>query len=210
MKRKIWVNRKQQAARWAILLFVLLVVVVGLLSCGGTQDPQPPPPPPPTTTTIPELPPPPPKVEPNDYITLTRAGGLGERCVTSTGLLRELCFDEQALIWDGVRNPTYALDHCCSELPGPWPFTVMVRDGECISPEVELNEAVHEDLLFYMRQLQRVNKRCAVSHPEHAPEFCGRTDVRRKFFKEWREDYLEPAMVVAEGLNNIKGWCQDQ
>lgn len=184
---------------------LLLVVVVGIAACGGTPQP---PPPPPTTTTIPE-PPPPPTVEPSDYITITRAGGLGEKCVTSTGLLQELCFDEQILIWDGIRNPIYALDHCCDELPGPWPFTVMTRDGECISPEVELNEEVYYDLLGYMGRLQTVNKRCATSHPEYAEGFCGRTDVRRTRFKEWREDYLTPALEISGGLNHIRRWCED-
>ena len=70
---------------------------------------------------IPPPPPPPPPVKPEDYITVARAGELGAKCVTSTGLLRELCFNEQSLSWNGVRHPDFALGHCCSKLPGPWP-----------------------------------------------------------------------------------------
>ena len=171
--------------------------------CNGEP---PPPPPPPPTTTIP-IPPPPPVPQPDDYITITRAGEIGERCVTSTGLLQELCFSEQILSNDGIRNPDYALTHCCSMLPGDWPFTVLTRNGVCASPEVELNRVVHADLLAYVGRLQMVNRRCAVSHPQHKPEFCGRTEVRKEFFEDWRNDFLEPALVVSSGLNGIKGWC---
>ena len=207
--------------------FLIIVAIVFVLSCNGP----PPPPPPPECgenescqciegyerdnegdcVEIPP-PPPPPPVEPDDYITVARAGGLGEKCVTSTGLLRELCFNEQQLIWDGVRHPDYALGHCCDDLPGPWPITV----SDCVSPEVEINREVYVELASveknnpgFMAKLQQVNKRCKPSHPEYKEEFCGRTNVNRHTFKAWREERLSPAILLSEQLNGIKAWCEE-
>lgn len=191
---------------------LLLVVVVGIAACGGSPEPPPEPPPPPTTTTTVEPPPPPPPVEPEDYITITRAGELGEkdaqgnyRCVTGAGLLQELCFYEQVLIWDGIRNPEYALVHCCSKLPGPWGFLVINNGGKCTSPDIDANKETHQELIGYMQRLQEVNKRCPA-----LPRFCGRTNVQREYFSDWREEMLEPAMDISENLNGIKAWCEKQ
>lgn len=151
-------------------------------------------------------PPPPPPVKPEDYITVIRAGELGERCVTSTELLRELCFNEQQLIWDGIRHPDYALGHCCSKLPGPWPITVI----DCVSPEVEVNRVVFSELHEFMAKLQQVNRRCRPTHPDHAPAFCDHTNVNKLTFKVWRADRLEPSMDIAEHLRGIDGWCRQQ
>lgn len=163
------------------------------LECVPDEEPKPPPPPPP------------PGPDPSEYITRTRAGALGEKCVTSTGLLAELCFDEQSLIWDGIRNPEYAVAHCCAALPGPWPY-------ECVELQavIELNGEVYNKLLGFMVRLQQVNKRCDPSHPEHRLEFCGRTDVRRGALSEFRAELLDPALEVAAGLNGIRAWCEGQ
>lgn len=156
---------------------------------------------------VPPPPPPsPPPVEPEDYITITRAGDLGERCVVSTGLLRELCFDEQQLIWDGIRHPDYALGHCCARLPGPWPITVI----DCVSLEVELNRVVFAELHEFMTKLQQVNRRCKPTHPDYAPMFCDHTNVNKLVFKAWRADRLEPSMNIAERLRGIDSWCREE
>ena len=166
-----------------------------------------PPPPPP--------PPPPPGPQPEDYITIVRAGELGEpdasgnpKCVTGSGLLKELCFDEQVLSNDGIRNPEDALKRCCVELPGPWELTVT---SECTSPEVEANKKAHAELTgYFVPRLQQVNRRCNPLHWQHKKEFCDHTNVNKSVFKEWREEELEPSVAIAERLNGIWGWCQER
>ena len=147
----------------------------------------------------------PPGPQPQDYITIKRAGNVGIKCVLGSGLLKELCFDEQALIWDGIRNPKYALKRCCDKLPGNWPITIEVENGVCTSPEVELNREVFTELQDFMERLSQTNKRCVDDN-----EFCEHTNVRKSVFKDWRATRLEPAMNLAGQLNGIKSWCRQQ
>lgn len=182
-----------------LLVFVVLVALVVLFGCNGekdcpecepcmecepgyhlecVKDPGPPPPEPPGP-------------QPEDYITLARAGELTDRCITSTGLLGELCFDEQELIWDGVRNPEYAAAHCCADLPGIWAYTCDDLKGVIVA-----NRLVHSRLLGFMDRLQT----------EHE-EFSGRTIVRKARFEPFRDE-LEDVLAVAAQLNGIRGWCE--
>jgi hypothetical protein len=163
-----------------------------------------------------DLPPPPPGPPTTDYLTVGRAHNeLQYQNSKWQGLQVEL----QANIWRGARDPATVADKC------PWatqPF--FGKSTKQMWDFSDVGHALNEEGERLLKRLPLINRRCSESHPEHDPAFCGRSEVRREVWGDFKSALLEhreessrmadavqmalcPALAWQASWDSIAGWC---
>jgi hypothetical protein len=126
-------------------------------------------------------------------------------CWGATDMLWDLCKQRQDLMWDGLRNPAFALQNCPDQL-----FLIELK-----ASELETFVAAGQGLL---PRLDRFFSRLQSDHPS-----CeGKTVVNKDFYKAFQRD-LQSHLAMAGYFNhqtqqdpcrehtaydNLRGWCQ--
>lgn len=194
----------------------LILLVALFASCTPPAEP-----PPDSTSTEPAEPPvdppedPPAEPEgrePSDYILLARA----------QEVIDELNPKLQQNAWAGWRDIVEVYTNCSWALrpntEALFPFT----HSEMMEL-AKVGAGLDQEGAGFLARLPETNRRCAEEHPDHKPEFCGRSDVLRARLSEFRERleaHLATATSLSDGLkgqpgygsawNSIKGFCEYQ
>lgn len=141
---------------------------------------------------------------------------------------------DQRLIWNGVRNPSYALLNCPDGGPNSvWPYNgIEAEDAlDVVARAREAKEALSgadgESEWAAPGKFRDPNRRCKDPNAEPRDPWCGRSNVYRPCFMEtWREvraltdgcvdadctEFHPPTNPIGpvSRLDGVRGACQDQ
>jgi hypothetical protein len=180
----------------------------------GDQGPPPPPPPPPPpewktvyeddTTRLqkkdsnvdPPPPPPPPPDKSKDYLVLSRG----------RVLQADMEIRQQAMIWQGVRDPAYAATHCEQHLQD-----ILGVSQSWLAEYAERGQALYDEG-------EAIRKKLGVEHPKYP----GRSTVRKAIWKDFNTRYTQHDSMAEElraraqrdpirqqyAYDSIQGWCK--
>ena len=123
-------------------------------------------------------------------------------------------------IWQGARDPAAVASECAwSTRPFFGISTKQMRDFS------DAGHALNTEGERLLDNLPRVNRRCNETNPEHDPAFCGRSEVRREVWGDFKSALLVhrdessrmrnavqpdrcPALAGLTKWDSIRAWCR--